>query len=350
MGKPIYSLICVCFLLSAMGCSSDRKWPENPLEAFSGIESATVVDNRDLGEAGVYLVSQMFVKDSLLYTMNPRTNYALSVYNLDTQEKKDFIRKGRGPGEVLALLGLAETRDGLYGLDSNNKRMADIRIVGDSVTYDFFDIPGEYLYTHLIAGDNFVIFTGMMEEGRYLYYDLNSRESEVYCSYPVGKEYENSPGEVKNRIMISSVMGMKPDQTKFVCMHYNSGVIDICRIENGGIVRHKLVDFFYPNVRIREGSDGFPAVGITRDYPNGFFGVQTDDNYIYAIYSGKTYEEYGAAFSQCDYLLVFDWDGNPVKAYHLEMPLTSIYWNESEHTLYGLSVGDGEYLVTYRLE
>ena len=347
--KRLGNLFLTTILLIVSSCETESKLPSDPLMSFSEIMELKTVSQDELSEIGLFSVYQFIVRDSVLITRNSQTDYGISVYNFNNQRKKDFVRKGRGPGEALSLMNMAETAGGLVGLDGNNKRIADVEIIGDSVRYDFIDLPEDDIYTSLIKGDDFVVLTGMMEKGRYLYYDLESKESTIYCSYPVGKEYRNSPDFVKNRIMISSVMAMKPDQSRFVCIHYNSGVVDICRIENGGIVRHKLLDFYYPKVRIRNNNDDYPTVAITRDHPNGFFSVQTDDQYIYALYSGKTYEDHGTQFGYCDYLLVFDWDGNPVKAYHLEMPLTTIYWNRSEQILYGLSIDEEEHLVRFTL-
>lgn len=347
------NILWYCLLLCILnGCNTGKEKPEgrNPLAAFDEIIEKKGEFFLDLDSAKLYSIGNFYVTDSLVVTQNPKTDYTISAYNMNTGSKKDFLRRGRGPGELISLFSMSKSGSNLTAIDGNNKKMADIRVMGDSVAYDLLRLPEDFAYVSGVKGNDFIVLAGLIRGGRYVYYDIPSEKSETYCSYPVGGEYENENDQTKSLIMLSTAMAIKPDQTKFVCAHFNSGIIDICNIENQGIERHKLIDFYYPAVGITENGDKAPRVAVQGSHPMGFLAVQADDRYIYALYSGKSYNDYGVGIGSCEYLLTFDWDGNPANAYHFDQALTSIYWNEKQNILYGVStIDDREYIIKYHL-
>ena len=57
-----------------------------------------------------------------------------------------------------------------------------------------------------------------------------------------------------------------------------------------------------------------------------------------------------AGVDDCDYLMVFDWNGNPVACYESDKPLTKIYYQEDENVVYGVSIADdGAKLYKFQL-
>ena len=84
-----------------------------------------------------------------------------------------------------------------------------------------------------------------------------------------------------------------------------------------------------------------------RSNVRGFFDVASSDDSIYLLYSGRTRETQAELDSECSHLLVYDWDGNPVRRYELEKTINSIYLHEGR--IYGTSMHPASRIYVYNL-
>jgi len=72
--------------------------------------------------------------------------------------------------------------------------------------------------------------------------------------------------------------------------------------------------------------------------------------YIYTIYSGKSFVEAGLLIDHCEYLMIFDWDGNPVECYKVNIPLYAICYNTQDRALYGIHIGEEAKLFKFNVK
>ncbi|MBQ7553413.1 MAG: hypothetical protein IJT46_03520 [Bacteroidaceae bacterium] len=71
-------------------------------------------------------------------------------------------------------------------------------------------------------------------------------------------------------------------------------------------------------------------------------------NFLFALYRGCLMKELRA--HQYSYLQVFDWEGNFIKGYKLDAPLTDMVIDEENRMVYGLRGGAEPHIRTYKLE
>jgi len=90
-------------------------------------------------------------------------------------------------------------------------------------------------------------------------------------------------------------------------------------------------------------------VATGRSNKNGFFDVAASDEHIYAIYSGKSFDEAGLSLDHCEYLMIFDWDGNPVGCYKSNVPLYAICYSKRDCALYGIHLGEEAKLIKFEI-
>ena len=112
---------------------------------------------------------------------------------------------------------------------------------------------------------------------------------------PLPEEYLrsfNCMNQAKNKIAMAMII---------------SGQIIILDIEDGSIYCSQI-----------QGSNSFDQFkGSMKDIKVYFTGIQCDENFIYALYSGKPYDE---AWSGTNQIFVFDWNGKIIK--NIIMPET----------------------------
>lgn len=193
-------------------------------------------------------------------------------------------------------------------------------------------LPREKLHLAAVRGKDFIISTGIYEEGRYFYYSMSTGEAKYYLSYPPCPNFPNMEEKTKAILYASSVLRLRPDGRAFVCGDMYSGNIEFCRIEDGNIIQIKRLCFHLPEVKIR----GNESIIYKRSNLMGFSDIAASQYRVYALHSGKAYLRNNADFVTCDELMEFDWEGNLLNRYNLKIPVTSIFYNEMEHTLYAV--------------
>ena len=90
-------------------------------------------------------------------------------------------------------------------------------------------------------------------------------------------------------------------------------------------------------------------IAFSKNNKVGFCAVDCDDKYVYALYSGKTFNKFGTLNHHCENLLIYDWNGNPVKRYILDIPLYSMRYNRETHSIYGIAYNPEGILIEYEL-
>lgn len=190
---------------------------------------------------------------------------------------------------------------------------------------------------HLIAvkAKDLVISTGFYEEGRYLLYSLVDGSARYFLSYPETPQYPDLQQKTKAMLYGSSILRIRPDQSAFVCADMYSGLIDFCRVEADSIYRVKTVCLHYPKVNISESPS--LRVAYYRDNRFGFSDIAVTNDKVYALYSGKSCQEAGSRVTECQTLLVYDWEGVLEQCITLDMNLVNIVFDPMEEMIYGIT-------------
>ena len=215
--------------------------------------------------------------------------------------------------------------------DCNLSRVA---IARDTVC--FRQLPAGGLVSCLVRGRK-VVSTGLYFEGRYRLAAFGSERTACFGAYPQGDPEIDA--ELLPTAYVNSRLAMKPDSSRFVCVNSNCGILEINAISEDSIVRVAQVAYHYPDV-VGKRSGDMAVAAIRKSNVNGFFDVACTDDRIYALYSGRSYDEAGLNIENCDFLIAFDWSGNFVGALHLSPALRAICIDRESGMLYGLAHTD----------
>ena len=113
-----------------------------------------------------------------------------------------------------------------------------------------------------------------------------------------------------------------------VCAMLYCGAFSIFDI-SGNILHEKMRKIYYePKVISMSGEMISPA--HDGEETKGFFSAESTEDHIYLLYSGRTRETQAELDSECSHLLVYDWDGNPVRRYELEKTINSIFLKDGK--------------------
>ena len=78
--------------------------------------------------------------------------------------------------------------------------------------------------------------------------------------------------------------------------------------------------------------------------------LAVSENYIFALYSGRTLKDYNLDVDKGKTIVVFDWNGLHVRTYQLQNACSAISYDAADNTIYALSQeGNKPQIITLNL-
>lgn len=266
--------------------------------------------------------------------------YAVSLLNLQTGENFGLAWRGRGPGEFVNPIGFDRKDSTLIIYDAASKVMVSIDIHKSSEkripVYDTLLIASPpvppILKPHRLKSGMYI--TSAFSEEDHAWYGLRDSTGYLVASVlaPNFEPLQNMDANHYLSFVASSLYTSHPSGKKVCVASLMSAAISFSGIEENDLKEYHREEYNPP--QIKNTASGTRMEGFT----DGFEGLQSNDKYVYALYSGKKVENLKDDIAQardCDYLIVYDWDADPVYLFRLQIPAYSI--SLSGDKLYALS-------------
>ena len=333
---------------SSLLISCQEKTVETLFPDFKYGGDLLVVDSIDIESLGILNPIELYYKkDFLIFGSNGSKS---ELQFLDLKSGKVFTKYliGRGPDEV-RMYNVVRTQKNspkFNMVDPNTWKMIGFDL--DSLRADTlmrqrliisFPRTGAMAF-NAYETDRYVYRNGIFRDGRYLCYDKQTGEASFDLDYPFYEDLE--PLDWASRGMVFSKTKMVGSGRYLVS--YIHGLIDFYEIGDDGKLSLIKNQYYYPKFKY------YPDTGSTptsSEEPERFNSIDSDEEGIYLLYSGKDYKTYRNAAFNCLYLMTYDWKGNPLKEYHLEKSLTQMTINGK--TLYGLNREGDPKVYIYKL-
>ena len=334
------TLLILSTLFLAGACSmQDSEMPKDVLPLANGqvisTEAVATLSSYGVRQASGLLKSG----NEVLIADRMNVNNIVSI-NLETKQKQGLLPKvGTRAGSASLINNLAP--DGQGGWTAFNFKTGKISSFASAQTRsgaeNAIKLPNQQKHLWAVQIGDKVLSTGLYTEGRYQLYSPTSGELDYGVAYPAHPVYPEIEERTKSILFASNVLRARPDAKAFVCADMYSGVLDVCRLDGREISLVKRLVYHHPRVEIREFKKKMPRVTYTKDNRFGFTDVCVTDEYIYAIYSGKTYQSDRNTFQDCHTLIKIDWEGTVCGTYPIDTALTQIAFDEQEKALYGIA-------------
>lgn len=349
MKKSIY--IAITMLACACSQQQTEVQRENPL--FSNeklVARETLYESVDLEKMGIFKPTKVAKFDSLYVVLNKDGRNKLSIYNLDGELLHAFLPTGINADQGLYFLTMNIDREGiLTAYDFGNSKLIELNLNDINKTDfgpTFTAFPKEQHHLSVAKNGNTMISTGLFEQGRYC---LTNEDGQHFgLSYPETEKHRKIDQKQKSILYASNITKIKPDGKHFVCANMQSGILDIGTIHSNNLINRKIeLNLYSPLVSMS--TQRLRPVAYSTDNLFGFCDVEVSDEYIYALYSGKSYRSNKEDFFYGRRIVVFDWEGNHIRTYSLPTPFKSIFYNKDENAIYGLTDKPKTSLIKYAL-
>ncbi len=340
------------FVIVLFSCNNSKDvLPADPLNYFSNkiinIQGKIIETDHEILHGG----SLRLINDSILAIKNLNDDLFLSLVNLNNNRLiKQLIRKGNGPGELLMFDFCPHIRkDSLLVYDGTLRSIYKIDVLQaiKNTSYQIEKISS-FLEHHPITSiwtGNIFIGSGSDIDGRFSLYNQNGSYLKGCLNYSKPERYKDFP----ERVFSTGFQGcytINPENRRIAFATFFSGSIHLFKYSDDNIETIDELNFYEPEMTRNNWVCAF-SYNKTKV---GFTAIDSDQKYIYLLYSGRMMKEHPDDDRECEYLLVIDWSGIPVKKYKLDKPLISMCLNGKSNKIYGISYLPETTIVQYDLE
>lgn len=329
-----------CFL----ACKNNSHDSLNHL--FSKTEDI-IINDFNIGKDNFAQIEGLQSNDSMIITLDYHSGESFSLYNSNRSKLIGrFGLIGQGPNEIpLGTYGYVEG-DNFFTYYEGTGYLANYKI--SSLEKDLnshpeyvvkYTLPDAQLSRIVSLDDSMFLGAGTYDSK--FQYVLFDRESNV-IDYAIDIFNADEIGFNHYHKFLSNqgILRKNPANNKFVYSIYYSSNIDFIEVKNNKIFSLKSIRLKDPVFNPIQ-DNGLNRVIPSDDNFIGYLDISPTEEYIYALYTDRKikdnnkYNDYDS-----DIILVFDWDGNPIKRYKLSERVRHISVNERQKRLYVALIDD----------
>ncbi len=341
-----YLFICLTALTLA-GCGSGEKKEIVPVQLtheVMDLPDAIIGSPGDMRKVGSYLIVTDFRQDSVFHLIDVKNREYLGMSG----------ERGQGPDEFLRLVFIHPFGDGRLcsfdmrkyelkelTLDSIDRKITGNRILKVEPGWDTEMIP--------LPDGNFVT-SGIYDGPMFNVVDKAGNILAQGGTYPYKDETEKKQSNQIRAMAYQGLMRVN-SKGKMAFVTGSAQMIGIYQPTAREVKPIAEVIERYATYRIDANSpeEGY-SVSHSAHEASAYNGLQVTDDYIYALYSGRKFADYKSeAIYECEHIHVFDWEGNRVGAYKLDVAIRCFYPDETEGKIYAIANLPDPVVVTFEL-
>jgi hypothetical protein len=337
-------LIILCILISAISCKEKSEF-DRFKQLFSkriSLKGKILTHTDDL----LGNPTDLRVSDSLLIFLDPMSNTHLVAVNKNHPESVSrFLPKGRGPNEYGLVRGFELDRyKNICFFDdiSNNYIETPIALNKENVS------PVFKAYIKLDFGkvlnsgrlNDKLFSTGVFDrKGRFLVSKVSTsmKTDEHTERYLIGKYPQDVYSNLSNlkRGMAYQTRLRKNDETQSIVTYsLMVGELNFLRLSNDSI--RLIKNFVFSLPKYTPDPNGI-AVTFSAESPATFLDLCFYQDYVFALYSGKSYKESGNDAYMGNNIFIFSKDGKPKTQIILDQNISCFDVDVANAKIYGLT-------------
>ena len=238
---------------------------------------------------------------------------------------------GRGPDEMLGPSSVQIRQNGnVWIYDVVTRYFNHFNLSSDSLKFtDKIKMDLRIMSAYFIS-DTTIIALNLIEgnKGWVLLLDKNGNYKKSIVDYPANNDDLPAP------VFTESYQGrlsVKPDLQKFVIACRYADRLSIYDIKNNHISTFRSDYPFEPTITVTQTPD-FYIMGQSDETKIGFPEISVSNDFVFALFSGKSRKTANPTFSDKVYQLT--WTGELVNIYETDLSITDLCWSEFHNCLY----------------
>ncbi len=328
--------ISIVFLLSC----NEYKYRETRLFSMSDIQKKIYLTGEVIELDEIVRPRNLFLKDSLLFTVNMRKDHGITVFCLPEMKKiGDFLLFGSGPNEVLDVDNLQFQDSFVWTSDRDRHQVNKYSLtqyLKENEAKPLEIIKIEESFEHLLIAPDKLITNSLHHiRSRFSFYDLQGNFIENKGNLP-DAGIQMTDLELYESNFCNMVLN--PSNGSIFIAYKNTDLIEI--YDSDGHIKTRIhgPDQFY-SIKKESSSGDMQSVrsieGKTRD---AYFSPVAFEDEIWTVYDGKYFDRTAENSFLCNHIIVFDWDGNPIRQYITDIPFYSLAIDRVNSIIYGITL------------
>jgi hypothetical protein len=268
------------------------------------------------------------LKDSLLFIRNKGIQYFYDIFVLNEMDTNRFMHHcltyGKGPNDKLYPIFIPSNDSNIWIYDGYQRTLCKYNSVEfllnkEPAAIAKYDAHYQDRNIALLQNQSFLISSDNYHESRFSIFSFDGQLVKQYgvpmfddkAIFLTDREIEEI--EVNKNIVTNG-------KDRIIVSFYETDLIEIFDFEG-----NKLKQIFGPNQYL-------PSEYAAQAH-YCYTGSCVVGNEVFFQYSDMLYDEYD---SHNKYILVFDWDGNPLRMYELDIPIIFFTVDSAKRIIYGI--------------
>lgn len=302
---------------------------------FERTENIILQEIKDFPHDSLGVPSQIYSFQDYVILLEEKLDLLFVSYQISSGEFKRFQVKGRGPDELLTVQQIGETlnRDefcawGLYG------EKAFVYSAKDNFSSIYKrEVVSENFTTFCITPD-YIIGTQAGKAKRF----LQQKSDSLFCEFGQEIKIQQYPPEIVSNFILGECMYQRKLK-RFAFFSAFGDIFEIYDCQN----TPQLLKSFLGVLPVLD--DHFQPPTLSAQTKLGVLSTTSTDKYIFALYSDFMIKEFSLNNDKMRWvnkILVYDWDGNPVKIILTDRFIKAISYNRENNLVYCIGgVEDG---------
>ena len=312
-----YLLIISALILTACQTSTSDK------DSFNLSDFKAIKGSRILANAEILNPQNIVTIDSGILLADYHAPYLLQYYkNYNDTNPQCIAEKGSGPSEFINVRNLYYSPDTkkLFIYDSQLKRITTYNvgngcIVTDTACTRRISIRHINGYETMPLNNDYIT-TGVFSGKPFARINQDGSMFKDFGTFPVDSAEINDP--IAFHLMYQSRIIANPEGTRMVSA---SPLSDWLAFYDMGGSTPKLVKEYYsyaPKLITKQSDANTTSVMLDDDCMSTYTHLTSTENYVYALYDGRTQKEIQDNIFQSKYILKFNWDGELVDGFRVD--------------------------------
>lgn len=335
-------LACLSALLLIVSCSDGKSTLP---ELFEMKESVALQEVMPDIKQHINSPSCFYIDGDYWVFAEPKMDTLLLVYNTKLGSCQRVLPKGQGYMEAVGVAMLGNGgRKGLvcvYDMLAHSVYKLDLTVPPSDFLLEKDSLPKSYSISYLAYDADLSFYE--LSTSPYRFMLSSSKGNEMFAKV---EEKDGLPASTISKV-IQGPCALSRDVKRLAWFSSIGDVYEIydyAEVDDIRVVCSQTLCF--PGIR--------NDAAITPKEHVGVRSLAVSDKYVYALYVGRTFEEILRGGQKQEglrsrQLLVFDWEGNPVRLLELDKELFSIAYDEKEDCLYGIGLDENAEYAIYRI-
>lgn len=348
MNNKILFLI-ISSLLSLLYTSCTNQSPNSMIDSFRDkVEYAEEKSSINTDEIRKPYLMHSY-KDILIFGNIHYDNFISFIDNENGHLLGEYASRGIGPNEFIHLGNISVIGNKISLWDAGKSSISSASIEDDNNLSDFHhtkiqsDTTLAAAFQVIPINNNQFIAAGIVKQNRFALLNEKGKVVRTFGQYPKGYDTQNTDSE--NGFIYQGELIFNDKKNVLVSASGMGELISFYKItEKEEPVLIKEYAFEHP-IYQKTGEENQP-VGFKLDNIMGFIDVKMSTKYCVCLYSGeKRTDPYGYGGNK---ILLFDWDGNPIKMYSLKNTYTNMAIDQigNRIILLGTDSNTGDYILS----